>query len=71
MSTSQLNSLVSYKTMERRPHRSFVKSETQSLWRNKFKERCLQRIKENRFFSVNARRLDFWKISNSSVDEDE
>ncbi|CAG8751041.1 642_t:CDS:2, partial [Dentiscutata heterogama] len=53
------------------PRRVFVKAESKRLWREKFKQQCLRRVKESRAFAFNERRLGFWKFSNQNDTDDE
>ncbi|CAG8513058.1 2798_t:CDS:2 [Cetraspora pellucida] len=53
------------------PRRIFIKSESKRLWREKFKQQCLRRVKESRTFAFNDRRLGFWKIANQNDTDDE
>ncbi|CAG8471787.1 8938_t:CDS:2, partial [Scutellospora calospora] len=56
-----------------RQRRGFIKSESKRLWREKFKQQCLRRVKESRNFAFNERRLGFWNIATNQndINEDE
>ncbi|CAG8796014.1 12292_t:CDS:2, partial [Gigaspora rosea] len=70
MSLKKTFSSSTHQKSEPPPCRVFIKSETKRLWREKFKQQCLRRVKESRAFAFNDRRLEFWKFSNQNNQND-